>query len=875
MAVNVAISLIMSNQRENTKTHGRKKMSTNEASVTSSMNYKGVFDQSIYEQNSILNQIQDYFSKKADGEDVIFVFGSRGSSNYFHSKCPTIEIIQSGIYWLGSSYKSYRKDEVKEIILKIVDISGRLKEIELTKNDFSFKELFDIGKSGSETQTKKELPYFFSGINFTTKVFLDWAHPLMRLITSKGHISSIKQDFHVLNGEDELQNNKKPLSAPAMVLVEETLSSHFMREVLQSKTGIDKRKVLQLILSYYGRFKHKPNQHVQSTLAEGTTKKKNNEEQVVISEKFYAIINTKNGVKKIPVQADYDLTHLSHFFHDNQAKEIFKLPSNNELFIWLRRMSGHVFTLDYIFQTFGDVAKEQFIKHFETQKLNRLHHVIIRNAEGRIRTLEDIIQSNTRGVWLNMLKGLPIIGSIIDNSLKEGETVGIDHAKEELFLLGFQIALLRDGISKEPIKELEETYVLEKRKIISPEIKDQIEKALLIAREDRTYFDLITRFIGNALAMPSLPLVLDKKTFISKVENNKFFKNYNINVKERLKLIVAKLVTDSHQDENATTSNRTLYYFHGEPGTGKSVSARELAEILDLPYFILPIRQKEDLSAGNLEGIERTFMTHNPGLLARALMSKNSKGKSYLNAILIIDDFDRILFDSKPESGESSALSFLLDYLDPEKRKYFSPYFAAHINISRLSIIITANKPIPKRTPEKIGNAKEDTYAALRSRVTELHFPNFNEDTLHNILDPIADDLIRKYEINVNANRKMDFIGEAIKRQKQFATDLEPRDLKRQLETVIIAAKYSVKLSSDQPVEISDMSGNGTVTHNLSRSAVTPSPAAPATSAGSSVAVETRGVLTQFTKERAKVTAVQYTPAAATTAVAAAPPDLH
>ena len=450
------------------------------------------------------------------------------------------------------------------------------------------------------------------------------------------------------------------------------------------------------------------------------------------------------------------------------------------------------------------------IEWLNKKKIKRLEDVILKNIEEKMSIYQEVLSEHRASRLVKtVLRAVPFIGQLPDSAEKEFWSIPRDEAKKELFKLDFQFKLLKKSINKEPIYDLEKKYVVMKRKIKSSEIKNQIEQVLLLCREEAVYLELLRRFIDNCLAMPNSCLQVTPPERLSEID---FFKHFTPELKNRLGEITTKLSFDSFENDGVKGSKRCIYYFHGDPGTGKSECARKLADLCGLPYFILPIRRVEDLSSQALEGSDRTMMAHNPGLLAKALMSKSKDSKSYLNAILILDDFDRVLLASEGTGPIPPALAFLLDYLDPLKSTYYSPYFQTFIDVSRLSIFITANQPIPSKVK---NNSKDkrgfDPFDALRSRVSEVHFPNFSENALRSILDPIANNLWRKYGFEQQINRAVvriprnkdqliqKFIDEAINRQKSCTSTLEPRDLQRQLEMVIIAHKRGVALEPLNP----------------------------------------------------------------------------
>ncbi|MBL0941730.1 MAG: hypothetical protein IBJ00_03230 [Alphaproteobacteria bacterium] len=126
------------------------------------------------------------------------------------------------------------------------------------------------------------------------------------------------------------------------------------------------------------------------------------------------------------------------------------------------------------------------------------------------------------------------------------------------------------------------------------------------------------------------------------------------------------------------------------------------------------------------------------GWFAEALMQPilGNTGKTYSNAFLILDDFDRII-----ESKDKTLVnSFCLDYLDPSKKFISShPYFKADVYIRDLIIIITANKKIPA----------DPFYDALRTRIKEIKFPTLSQSTREDIINQrtIPSSIMKLYHI--------------------------------------------------------------------------------------------------------------------------------
>lgn len=441
----------------------------------------------------------------------------------------------------------------------------------------------------------------------------------------------------------------------------------------------------------------------------------------------------------------------------------------------------------------GEVLNGELLKQLLENKAKRLNTVLTERCEQRLKDLTTIIDGGPKAwEWARTIgiTGAPVIGGAakaIDDKLL---AITREEAKKQYFELLFHKKLLIDGLGKEAISDLEKQYVVKKRFIRSQDLKDQIEKGLLLAREEGVYVEFLRKFIDNALDLPTTHLKINIE-IRNNLDDQPFFQGFQPALQAELKMMVYKLAADSQLNDSDPTYKRSIYYLHGNPGTGKSSAIREITNFVALPCYIPVIRTPADLSSTQLEGARRTMMTHSPGFLAEALLTKNSQEKRYTNGVLVIEDFDRILFG--PDGRQNpAALTFLLNYLEPEKRDYLNAYFESDIDIQRLSIVITANKRIPKLKPgQKID---EDPYAALRSRVREIYFPDFKPDVIEAMLTPYNDGIAQKYSLG--DDEKTTVLQTAI----QHATTqgkLEPRSLKWSVETLALRLKSGLSLDND------------------------------------------------------------------------------
>lgn len=336
---------------------------------------------------------------------------------------------------------------------------------------------------------------------------------------------------------------------------------------------------------------------------------------------------------------------------------------------------------------------------------------------------------------------------------------------------------LIEGLHKEPISDLEIAYVLRKRFYTSSEITKQIESALLMTRIGKGLpLEFSISFLENCLNLPFQKKVINQqdKWFLldenfdptlspSQKEAKTKLIAYEEETKNKLEKIIASIVLASNSDE---PSYSRFYYFWGKPGLGKSTAARAIAEFLDLPYYEMNIRTGDDISQRSLEGGDWQRQLATPGHIALALLAgsttgnkndeyvnikvpfniaskyflspeiyvralKNKSKNTHLNSVLIINDFDRLLLDP---STSTQVLAFLLDYLDPEKKEFHSPYFRGPVNTSGLLVFKTGNHKIPD---------EDGKFDALKDRSEEVEFKAFREETQRSILSSFYDSKIK------------------------------------------------------------------------------------------------------------------------------------
>jgi len=117
----------------------------------------------------------------------------------------------------------------------------------------------------------------------------------------------------------------------------------------------------------------------------------------------------------------------------------------------------------------------------------------------------------------------------------------------------------------------------------------------------------------------------------------------------------------------------------GEPGTGKSYVARQIASVCGLPSLFLSMAGMSD-SHGIL-GVTRGWSTAGPSV-ARIL------GDGVVNPVIIFDEIEK----AGTSSHNGNAIAALLPLLEHSTaRVWYDLFFQAHIDCSRINFIATAN----------------------------------------------------------------------------------------------------------------------------------------------------------------------------------------
>lgn len=224
--------------------------------------------------------------------------------------------------------------------------------------------------------------------------------------------------------------------------------------------------------------------------------------------------------------------------------------------------------------------------------------------------------------------------------------------------------------------------------------------------------------------------------FMDTMFANPPWSRYPAATKEQLKTAISEMCKAPFKESLGYKTSRKIWYFHGKPGTGKSKAAKEIAAKFDLPVIEIGSSTSDELSQKNLTGNSAFELEKKLGLLFQPLFAKDKNRQNYKNAVVIIDDFDRLLRKGVPP--------FLLWLFDPDTKEVKCDYLGKEVflDISQITFILTANTDLGQNAANESGG-QADQFGALRDRLLFVHFDQFSGDSL----DELLKEHIRSYGI--------------------------------------------------------------------------------------------------------------------------------
>ncbi len=198
------------------------------------------------------------------------------------------------------------------------------------------------------------------------------------------------------------------------------------------------------------------------------------------------------------------------------------------------------------------------------------------------------------------------------------------------------------------------------------------------------------------LAIPRPPLRGEHKAELLAGAQEKaatLFANTQPEIKKLLNDIAKKIYGCSAQN------SKTVYYFQGDPGTGKTRTAKLLAECFDLPLILVSFAK--DVASDRSSSQEDSFFyehqksTSYDTVRASYMARSFAQAKGRTPAIVLFDEAGNLLVSSKNEYLANQ----MLEFFDTSKLEaVFKELLGVKVNlVEDFIFILTGNRELPQR----------------------------------------------------------------------------------------------------------------------------------------------------------------------------------